>query len=237
MRDWTKIKVSSDGTCFVGYDGDERPMFDRGFIEVLKFHHPGLAAVLDLSGAYHIDAQGRDLYSQRYMRTFGYYFDRAAVVQQSYWFHIRPDGSRAYPSDFNWVGNFQENLCTVRTANNEYYHIDMLGNKQYEQRYIYAGDFKDGHACVCDREGYYHHIDINGYRLHDKEFLDLGIYHKSVATARDKSGWFHIDKKGEQLYPNRYLQVEPYYNGQARVTTPDGNHVIINESGDILLQL
>jgi len=64
--------------------------------------------------------------------------------------------------------------------------------------------------------------------------LDLGVYHKNFATARDKRGWFHIDMQGEELYPQRYLMIEPFYNGFALVTDSDGKKIVINEQGEIM---
>jgi hypothetical protein len=50
---WQDIKVSADNTHFL-FDGKQ--IFGRQFIEVLKFHSPGLAPVKDKSGSYHIDS-------------------------------------------------------------------------------------------------------------------------------------------------------------------------------------
>jgi hypothetical protein len=77
---WQDIKVSADNTHFL-FSGKE--IFDRQFIEVLKFHSPGLAPVQDESGSYHIDSNGRQLYAERFSRTFGFYCNRAAVVQDN----------------------------------------------------------------------------------------------------------------------------------------------------------
>jgi hypothetical protein len=63
------------------------------------------------------------------------------------------------------------------------------------------------------------------------EFLDLGVFHKNFATAKDTGGWHHIDKRGRELYAQRYLAVEPFYNGYALVTQFDNQKVIIDEKG------
>jgi hypothetical protein len=76
---WKDMQVSDDNTHFV-FDG--KPIFDKTFIEVLKFHSPGLAPVIDKSGAYHIDTSGNELYSNRYSRTFGFYCNRASVIER-----------------------------------------------------------------------------------------------------------------------------------------------------------
>jgi hypothetical protein len=230
---WQNIKVSDDNTHFI-LDGIQ--IFGKQFIEVLKFHSPGLAPVKDKSGSYHIDSSGNQLYTERFTRTFGFYYNRAAVVQGDKWFHITDKGEKAYSNSFSWVGNFQENLCTVRDVANNYFHIDINGKKIYSDCFIYCGDFKDGYACVKTANGLYRHIDINGNFLNDKAYLDLGIFHKNFATAKDKDGWFHIDKKGTPIYKERYLAIEPFYNGFALVTDFNYGKWIINENGIKILQ-
>lgn len=231
---WQNIKVSKDGTYFQ-YDG--KPIFGKQFIEVLKFHKPGFAPVKDESGSFHIDTAGTELYSERYSRTFGFYCNRAAVIDGHNWFHITEKGERAYSQSYNWTGNFQENLCTVRDHLNQYFHIDLNGNRVYDKNYTYCGDFKDGFACVKQLNDLYKHIDSRGTFLNDKEYVDLGIFHKNLATAKDKEGWYHIDKTGSEIYKQRYLAIEPFYNGFALVTRFNGAKTIIAESGEMVLEL
>jgi len=222
------IQVSDDNTHFI-FDG--KPIFGKTFIEVLKFHSPGLAPVKDISGAYHIDTSGNELYSNRYSRTFGFYCNRASVNDDNRWFHIDEKGVRVYTSSYLWTGNYQENICTVRNADNQYFHIDLCGNRIYADNYVYAGDYKDGIACVKSQDGFYRHIDNKGKFINVKSFIDLGIFHKNIATAKDKNGWFHIDKNGNEVYKNRYLSIEPFYNGFALVITFENEKIIIDEKG------
>jgi len=231
---WQDIKVSADNTHFI-LDGKQ--IFGKQFIEVLKFHSPGLAPVKDKSGSYHIDSSGNQLYAERFTRTFGFYCNRAAVVQGDKWFHMTDKGERAYSNSFSWTGNFQEDLCTVRDSDNNYFHIDLDGKKIYSDSFIYCGDFKDGYACVKTANGLYRHIDIKGNFLNDKSYLDLGIFHKNFATAMDKDGWFHIDKDGNEIYRHRFLAVEPFYNGFALVTQFDKNKIIIDEQGQKIISV
>jgi hypothetical protein len=231
---WQDIKVSADNTHFL-FEG--KPIFDKQFIEVLKFHPPGFAPVQDETGAYHIDAFGIQLYADRYSRSFGFYCNRAAVIQNENWFHITEKGTKAYSNCYAWTGNYQENLCTVRDANNNYFHIDLNGEKIYSQHFLYAGDFKDGYACIKTASGFYKHIDTKGNYLNNKEFQDLGIFHKNFATAKDNKGWHHIDKSGNELYSERYLNIEPFYNGFALVTKIDNQKSIINEKGVLILNI
>lgn len=225
---WKDIQVSDDKTHFI-IDG--KPIFDKTFIEVLKFHSPGLAPVKDNSGAYHIDSNGNELYSNRYSQTFGFYCNRASVNDNKRWFHINEKGDKIYIDSYLWTGNYQENICTVRNEDNLYFHIDLKGNPIYAEKYLYAGDYKDGIACVKLQNGFYRHIDNKGKFINDKSFFDLGIFHKNFATAKDKVGWFHIDRKGNEVYKNRYLAIEPFYNGFSLVTTFRNEKIIIDEKG------
>ena len=229
---WQDIEVSSDNTFF---HLNGTLLFQTKFDEVLKFHTPGLAPVKDSAGAYHIDVLGKPLYIERYDRTFGFYCNRAAVTKNKLWFHITETGQKAYSEIYSWTGNFQENICTVRDFDNFYFHIDKKGERIYENKYRYCGDFKDGYACVKKENGYYVHIDSKGNPLNNKEFLDLGVFHKNYATARDEKGWFHIDKNGQAIYSERYLIIEPFYNGFALGTDFEFSKMIINEEGEIVL--
>ncbi len=225
---WKEIKISKDNTCF---EFNGRNIFNRAFQEVLKFHDPGLAPVKDITGSFHIDIVGNDLYPQRYERTFGFYCNRAAIKDGSNWFHINEKGVRTYAHSFAWAGNYQEDICTVRDFENNYFHIDLQGKRISLKNYSYCGDFKDGVACVRLKNGNFRHIDSCGNYIHEKEFLDLGVFHKGYATAKDEKGWFHIDVHGNELYPQRYSLIEPFYNGYALVEDFENNKKIIDENG------
>lgn len=231
---WKNIKVAADNTHFLE---NEKAVFNRQFIEVLKFHAPGIAPVKDEKGAYHIDFLGKDLYTQKYDRTFGFYCNRAAVIEKGLWFHIDEKGNAIYEEKYAWCGNFQEDISTVRNLENRYFHININGDRIYTQTYVYAGDFKDGYACVKLDNGLYKHIDTNGKYLNDKSFKDLGIFHKNIATAKDEKGWFHIDKFGNALYAQRYLFIEPFYNGFALVTAFDDSKLVIDEAGQKIVEI
>lgn len=231
---WQNIKVSADNTHFL-FEG--KPIFDKVFNEVLKFHSPGLAPVKDQSGAYHIALNGNELYKDRYSRTFGFYCNRASVIENNHWFHINEKGERIYSNSYLWTGNYQENICTVRSSNNLYFHIDLNGNRIYADNYLYAGDFKDEIACVKLPNGLFKHINQQGNYINDKSFIDLGVFHKNYATAKDQRGWFHIDKQGNELYEERYLTIEPYYNGFSLVTKFDNKKILIDEKGQETLRV
>ena len=232
--DWRNYRVSEDGTHHTLCG---RPAYRARFTEVLKFHEPGLAPVLDGNEAYHIDPAGCPAYPDRYTRTFGYYQGRAAVQTGDSWLHILPDGKPLSDLRFEWCGNFQDGLCTVRDRQGRYYHIDLSGVPAYAESYRYAGDFRDGFAVVQRDDGRHTHIDTEGNEIHGRWFSDLDVFHKGFARACDEGGWHHIDVRGRSLYSRRFRQVEPFYNGQARVECANGSLLVIGESGETLLEL
>lgn len=228
---WKDIKDSQQEKQFFV---DGKPVFKK-FKSLLKFHAPGLAPVEDESGWYHITAEGEPLYSERYLRTFGYYCGFAAVTAKDGCFHIGTDGKPLYAERYAWCGNFQENICTVRDFGNNYFHIGADGRRLYESNFVYAGDFRDDIACVKCTDGFCRHIDSKGNFINDKAFLDIGVFHKNIAPARDEKGWFHSDINGNALYNERYLNIEPFYNGFALVTNFDWSKKVINEKGETIV--
>ena len=70
--------------------------------------------------------------------------------------------------------------------------------------------------------------------------LVLGLLIKmcklNLGRDKDKNGWFHIDRQGNELYNERYLTVEPFYNGFALATKLDNDKLIIDEKGKKIIE-
>ena len=222
--------TSSCRTHHIDSNGD--PVYGQRFKWVLPFHDPGLAPVENFEGSYHITPVGKPAYDVKFDRTFGYYQGFAAVQKGQLWFHIDAQGNRIYQENWDWCGNFQGGFCVVR-LNNRMFHIRPDGTKMNENGWTYAGDFGENSAVVRDDFGLCGHIDINGQYLHDQKFIELGVFHKSFAIAKDQSGWHHIDQLGQSLYPFRFENLEPFYNGIAKAVTISGVDVLIDEKGNI----
>ena len=223
-----KIEIAHTRNYFV-YQG--KRIFEKDFLEVLEFQHPGVAAVKTETGWFHIDTTGSAIYNHVYERTFGFYCDRAAVQEKNTSFHIDLDGLAAYKEKYFWCGNYQEGISVVKDFNQNYFHIDLEGNRIYREKYKYTGDFKEAIACICLDNGYFTHIDRKGVYLHGKFFRLLDVYHKGFARAMDEKGWFHIDRNGNQIYTERYSIIEPFYNGFAFCVRSDGKKINLNEEG------
>lgn len=231
MTMWSDTAIAADGTHHIQHG---KPLYAYRFAEVLKFHAPGLAAVLSDDGAYHIDVHGRPGYTRRFSRVFGFYEERAAVSGSDGWHHVLPDGADLYPQRYAWCGNYQGGRATVRSHDGLYLHLCLNGQEAYPDRYLYAGDFRDGIGCVRRQlDGRCIHIDPDGRAVHPRAYLDLDVFHKGLARARDESGWFHVRLDGMPAYEERFAAVEPFYNGKAFCESQNGRRVIVNESGQV----
>lgn len=232
---WREFVPSPCSTHHI--DGTGRAAYADRFDEVLKFHPPGLAAVQRENEAWHIREDGSEAYRGRFLRTFGYYDGRAAVVAPDGWHHIDSTGRDVHPQRYAWCGNFQSGLCTVRNPESRYFHIRPDGCAAYAARWRYAGDFRDGIAVVQRDDGLSTHIGDDGQPLHGRWFLDLDVFHKGFARACDRDGWHHVDLGGRPVYAERFAAVEPFYNGQARVERFDGGLEVIDETGGQRIEL
>ena len=83
--DIEKVYISDDETQHIYLD---KLIYKKHFLKVLSFHNPGVAAVRDETGSYHINLEGEPIYITRYNKTFGYYQSVAAVVKGNNWYHI-----------------------------------------------------------------------------------------------------------------------------------------------------
>lgn len=234
MKPWQQITIAPDRSHHL-YNGER--LYSQRFAEVLKYHAPGLAPVIDTTGAYHIDMQGEPAYGFRFSKTYGFYEGLAAVHSQEGWYHITEDGKALSSERYGWCGNFQEGCCSVRLSQGHFFHIDRKGDPLYKEHYRYVGDFKDGIAVVLCDNGTHTHINQEGLFIHDQRFSDLDVYHKGFARAKDARGWFHIDRSGQAIYTQRYASVEPYYNDVARVETPEGALLRIDPSGTVIEEI
>lgn len=225
---WQKTKLSP---CETFHLLDNKPFYSYRFKRVMKYHEPGLAPAQDVSGAFHINSQGEPAYCQRFIETFGFYEDLAAVKSQKGWFHIILNGQACYAEHYAWCGNFQEERCPVRDKKGQYFHIDNQGKSVYTASYTYAGDFKEGIAVVCNTAGLHTHIDMQGQPIHNQWFLGLDSFHKGYACAQDQDGWYHIDKCAQPLYQQRYRRIEPFYNGNAHAEIFSGELILLDTQG------
>lgn len=168
---------SSDGTYheFCG-----SPIYEKRFKTVGPFQFPGLAAVVDDSGAYHIDFAGNPLYEKRYAWV-GDYADDCAVVKTAdgEYFHINEEGKRIGHNNYLYAEEFREGTAVIYRKNYGATHITTGGEMLYGDWYFDARGFKNGEALVRDEDGWLV-IDMTGQEIRrvdppDDEYPVSGI--------------------------------------------------------------
>lgn len=227
MFNYQSTRVSACGTHHVTSNG--QVIYGKTFDTVLPFHPPGLAPVVVNTQAWHINILGEAAYNHRFDKTFGFYCDHAAVVENDQWFHIKADGLPLYTQRYAFAGNFQNDISIVCDTQNRYFHINTSGEILYPEKWLYSGDFREGFAVVQNADGFSSHINQCGELTHNQWFLDLDVYHKGLARALDRNGWHHINKTGQAIYAKRFANIEPFYNGLSRVQTFTGEILVIDE--------
>jgi hypothetical protein len=137
---WSTLSVSRDGTHHVR---DDQPAYGERFDDVLPFQPPGVAAVRRGTEAWHIHPDARAAYRDRFVRTFGFYEGRAAVVATDGWHHILVHGLELTDARYAWCGNYQNGRCAVRAHDGRYFHITPGGARVYAETWKYVGDYRE----------------------------------------------------------------------------------------------
>jgi hypothetical protein len=129
----------------------------------------------------------------------------------------------------------------VRCFKHHYYHIDQDGNTRGGP-YLYTGDSNSqGQSVVWDMAGRFRIISADGSvwggDTPHTHWLDAKTTHKGIAAVNDTNGWYFIDRFGQEVGHGRYCEVEAHYNGQGRVLLLSGQRAVIDENGQITVNL
>ncbi|HJJ36426.1 MAG TPA: histidine phosphatase family protein [Methanocorpusculum sp.] len=141
------------------------PIYPERFLEVREYRFPGLAAVHDASGWYHIDFQGKPAYTKRYAAA-GDFSDGIAVVrlESGRFINIDAQGRQIDPMEFVWAGDFRDNIACVYHAEYGATHITTSGELLYNDWYLDVRPFENGKAVVRDESGW-KYVDKQGVVL------------------------------------------------------------------------
>ncbi|ABN07885.1 Phosphoglycerate mutase [Methanocorpusculum labreanum Z] len=154
---------SSDGTY---HEFGGAPIYEKRFKAVGPFRFPGLAAVVDESGAYHIDFSGSPLYEERYAQAGDFSYDCAVVkTADGEYFHINEEGKRIGHNNYLYAEEFFEGTAVIYRKNYGATHITTGGEMLYGDWYFDARRFVNGEALVRDEDGWLV-IDMTGKEIH-----------------------------------------------------------------------
>ncbi len=131
------------------------------------------------------------------------------------WFHILPDGSKAYCWEFNKVFGFYEGLATV-FQDSDSYHIFIDGKPAYERRFVWCGNFQEGFCAVKQKGGRYRHILSDGRDAYKESYAYVGDFREGAAVVQRNDGLhLHIGRDGEPINGRLFLDLGPFHKGKA----------------------
>ena len=195
------------------------PIYDACFTHVSEYQLPGLAAVTDESGSYHIDFLGRPLYSERYEEVGDFSDCTAWVKTADGFFYIDENGSRINSETYTRVSDFSNKVAAVYHSFCGATHITTAGEMLYNDWYYDVRQFKDGRALVRDDDGWFY-INIGGERLEAAEAPADSIPEGTVRIAPRKNMIPDL-LKGQSydaaLILIRHAEREPFYRGEPGV--------------------
>ena len=207
---------SADKTHHV-FDGS--PIYEPRFLEVREFRFPGLAAVRDESGAYHIDFFGRPLYVERYEKVGDFSDSTAWVKTADGFFYIDENGCRINAETYTSASDFSEKTAAVYHAVCGATHITTAGEMLYNDWYYDVRPFADGKALVRDDAGW-QYINRGGELLGPAEAPADDLPRGSVRIEPRKNRI--ADLLSRQQYDSavlllRHAEREPFYRGEPGV--------------------
>ncbi|MDR0438791.1 MAG: hypothetical protein LBH02_01045, partial [Methanocalculaceae archaeon] len=132
------------------------PIYKRRFHRVGSFHFPGLAAVSDDSGAYHVTFLGEPAYKERYAWVGNFSEESVAPVQTSNgrYLFIDENGKPITIETYLYATEFSEGSAVVYHETFGATHITTAGELLYGDWYYDALPFARGKAYVRDDDGW-----------------------------------------------------------------------------------
>ena len=195
------------------------PIYEARFAEVREYQLPGLAAVRDESGAYHIDFFGRPLYAERYVSVGDFRDSTAWVETADGFFYIDETGSRINAETYTRVSDFTDKTAAVYHAVCGATHITTAGEMLYNDWYFDVRPFADGKALVRDESGW-QYINRGGEVLGAADAPADAIPEGTVRIAPRKNRIAEL--LSGQEYESavlllRHAEREPFYRGEPGV--------------------
>ena len=164
----------------------------------------------------HHEKNGGPLYPQRFEKVLSFHDPGLAPVKKNgKWFHIIPDGSKAYSRAFDQAFGFYDERASVESGG-EWFHIKPDGSDAYERRFSWCGNFQQGLCTVRDKQGLYHHITPEGEDAYSEKYLYAGDFREGVAVVKRWDGLCqHIRTNSETLHDRLYVDLGVYHKGYA----------------------
>lgn len=160
--------------------------------------------------------KGKPMYLSRFDEVMSFHDPGLAPVRTGKkWYHIKPDGSRAYPQSYDRVWGYYFGLAAV-VSKHYAYHINSKGEPGYESRFCWTGNFQDGYCAVKYSSGRFGHILSDGNPLYRQTYKYVGDFKESAAVVQLNNGMHvHIDPEGSLVNGKQFIDLGTFHKGLA----------------------
>lgn len=163
------------------------------------------------------------LYEQRFDEVLKFHEPGLAPVRRGHeaW-HIRPDGTAAYPRRFQRTFGFYDGLAAV-VSSDGWHHVRPDGDDVHAGRHAWCGNFQDGRCAVRRHDGRYLHIGRDGAPAYEHAWRYAGDFRDGIAVVQADDGRStHIDRQGELVHARWFVDLDVFHKGFARARDEDG---------------
>lgn len=152
----------------------------------------------------------------------------------------RDDGTVIAPNIYLYVGQFFNGYCKVYLEEDRCGIIDRDGRIVVPCLYE-SVEFPSEDRVLVYRDGLFGYCDLDGDLVIPLQYIQAGSFSEGYAPVLVALDSLHtactfIDKKGKQLFPPRYQNLQPFTCGHALVCT-DGRWGLINHRGRVVLPI
>lgn len=159
-----------------------------------------VAAVSHANEWFHITADGRALYAERYAFAGNFQSNRCVVCDtQGRYFHIDLTGHQLYPARWRYCGDFREGVAVVQGDDGLSTHIDAQGRPLHGLWFVDLDVFHKGFARARDINGW-HHVTRSGQPLYAQRYAQVEAFYNGCSRVENKDGsLLIIDEAGQML--------------------------------------
>ncbi len=172
---------------------------------------------------HHRTAQGAPLYADRFDEVLDFRDPGLApVLRDGGAWHIRPDGTSAYPQRYRRTFGYYEGLAAIQ-GDEDWHHVTAAGAPAYPQRYAWCGNFQGGRCTVREDDGAYLHIDEDGIAAYRERWRYAGDYQGGIAVVQASDGRStHVDEAGRLVHDRWFIDLDVFHKGYARARDHQG---------------
>ena len=156
------------------------------------------------------------------------------------YFYINKGNERAFTSQFNYAGDFENGIAIVGMGNCEssdckYALIDKRGVLLTPAEYDEINEPTEG-LYLAMKDDKYGFIDRTGQTVISHKYTDALPYSMGVAGVAIDGNWFFIDKTGRQMFINRFLDLSSFADSVCAVTQDKENWGYVDFTGNFIIQ-